>query len=287
MKLAAACLAVSAANPAEYHGTVKTGGLPVPGVTVSATRGGEKAMTTTDEHGAFSFADLADGTWTLEVEMLGFAKVTQEVGGLIMLQADGKPSQLGFRLKLVNGKIAEAEHVVAAVRDPSSPTLQKPRAAIPLEVPDEYELLKAQPPRARLLPMTPGQPDFVFSDEEDGVVAVKNGDEILYASLYWRARIAEEERVIRYKRHRARDTFLTRAMARVSAGLDLGLRRCDGRRELQRKIPLRAGVAPTLACGVAAPPQWPSAPGLKRSHSATMSRASSHAIGPALTACAA
>jgi len=34
--------------------------------------------------------------------------------------------------------------------------------------------------------------------------------------------IAEEERVIRYKRHRARDTFLTRAMARVSAGLDLG-----------------------------------------------------------------
>ena len=38
--------------------------------------------------------------------------------------------------------------------------------------------------------MTPGQPDFVFSDEEDGVVAVKNGDEIFYASLYWRARNA-------------------------------------------------------------------------------------------------
>ncbi|MBP5860286.1 Tat pathway signal protein [Streptomyces sp. LBUM 1484] len=38
------------------------------------------------------------------------------------------------------------------------------------------------------LPMTPGQPGFVFSDEENGVVAVKHGDEILYASLYWRAR---------------------------------------------------------------------------------------------------
>ena len=38
--------------------------------------------------------------------------------------------------------------------------------------------------------MAPGQPDFVFSDEEDGVVAIKNGDEILYASLYWRARNA-------------------------------------------------------------------------------------------------
>lgn len=59
-----------------------------------------------------------------------------------------------------------------------------------LEVPDDYELIKAQAPAAKRLPMTPGQPDFVFSDEEDGVVAIKNGDEILYASLYWRARNA-------------------------------------------------------------------------------------------------
>ena len=59
-----------------------------------------------------------------------------------------------------------------------------------LPVPDEYELVKSQPPQARQLPMSPGQPDFVFSDEEAGVIAIKNGDEILYASLYWRARNA-------------------------------------------------------------------------------------------------
>ena len=59
-----------------------------------------------------------------------------------------------------------------------------------LEVPDDYELIRSQPPSAKRLPMTPGQPNFVFSDEEDGVVAVKNGDEIFYASLYWRARNA-------------------------------------------------------------------------------------------------
>jgi hypothetical protein len=59
-----------------------------------------------------------------------------------------------------------------------------------LGVPDQYEIVKAQPPGAVRLPMTPGQPDFVFSDEEDGVVAIKNGDEIFYASLYWRARNA-------------------------------------------------------------------------------------------------
>ena len=59
-----------------------------------------------------------------------------------------------------------------------------------LDAPDAYELIKSQPPSAKRLPMTPGAPDFVFSDEEDGVVAIKNGDEIFYASLYWRARYA-------------------------------------------------------------------------------------------------
>lgn len=57
-----------------------------------------------------------------------------------------------------------------------------------LDTPDEYELIKSQARQSVRLPMAPGQPDFVFSDEEDGVVAIKHGDEILYASLYWRAR---------------------------------------------------------------------------------------------------
>jgi hypothetical protein len=59
-----------------------------------------------------------------------------------------------------------------------------------LGVPDQYELIRAQPPQPQRLPMTPGRPDLVFSDEEDGVVAVKNGDDLLYASLYWRSRYA-------------------------------------------------------------------------------------------------
>lgn len=59
-----------------------------------------------------------------------------------------------------------------------------------LGVPDQYETLQAQKPNPLRLPMTSGQPDFVFTDEEDGVVALKQGDEILYASLYWRARYA-------------------------------------------------------------------------------------------------
>lgn len=57
-------------------------------------------------------------------------------------------------------------------------------------VPERYEAIRAQPPSPHRLPMSWDQPDFVFADEENGVVAVKNGREILYASLYWRARHA-------------------------------------------------------------------------------------------------
>ncbi|MEO8613584.1 MAG: hypothetical protein ABI600_00460 [Luteolibacter sp.] len=59
-----------------------------------------------------------------------------------------------------------------------------------LGVPERYEAIKALPPAKHRLPMSWDQPDMVFSDEEDGVVAIKNGDEILYVSLYWRARFA-------------------------------------------------------------------------------------------------
>ena len=51
-------------------------------------------VTTTDERGQFSFAELADGTWTLEVEMLGFAKLTREVG----VAHDAPPPELSLKI---------------------------------------------------------------------------------------------------------------------------------------------------------------------------------------------
>jgi hypothetical protein len=59
-----------------------------------------------------------------------------------------------------------------------------------LAIPGDYERLRKLPPSATRLPMTAGQPDFAWADEEDGVLAVKHGDENLYVSLYWRARYA-------------------------------------------------------------------------------------------------
>ncbi|KRF26517.1 hypothetical protein ASG95_20310 [Phycicoccus sp. Soil803] len=40
------------------------------------------------------------------------------------------------------------------------------------------------------LPMMWGQPNVTFTDEVNGCLAVKNGEEVFYASLYWRARSA-------------------------------------------------------------------------------------------------
>jgi hypothetical protein len=56
-----------------------------------------------------------------------------------------------------------------------------------LEAYDEWEAVRAWPESKTRLPTSAGQPDFVFADPEDGVVALKNGEDILYASLYWRA----------------------------------------------------------------------------------------------------
>ena len=64
--------------------------------------------------------------------------VSQQVGGMVMIQSDGKPAQVGFRLKVVNGKVVEAEHVIAMPRETSLPNLQKLRPAILMEVPYEF-----------------------------------------------------------------------------------------------------------------------------------------------------
>jgi len=63
----------------EHHGQVKYGGLPLPGATVTATQGDKKQVAITDVQGAYSFADLPDGVWNIQVEMLCFAPETKEV----------------------------------------------------------------------------------------------------------------------------------------------------------------------------------------------------------------
>jgi hypothetical protein len=78
--LAVACLAVCGLAASEHHGTVKFGSVPVPGATVTATKGDKKAVAVTDANGDYSFPDLEDGVWNVQVEMLTFATVSKEIG---------------------------------------------------------------------------------------------------------------------------------------------------------------------------------------------------------------
>src|SRR2546427_617358 len=49
-RLLTAGIAVTALLASEHHGLVKSGGLPVPGATIIATKGDERHVTTTDEN---------------------------------------------------------------------------------------------------------------------------------------------------------------------------------------------------------------------------------------------
>ncbi len=86
----------------------------------------------------------SDGLWKnassgpTEYKIVAADSWSQQVGGIVVLGSEGKPVQFGFRLKVVDGRIAEAEHLVVAIRDPNTPNLQKARPGIPLEVPYEY-----------------------------------------------------------------------------------------------------------------------------------------------------
>jgi trimeric autotransporter adhesin len=64
---------------ADHHGRVMFGAVPVPGATVTATRGDERRATVTDQQGGYRFADIADGVWTIRIEMIGFAPASADV----------------------------------------------------------------------------------------------------------------------------------------------------------------------------------------------------------------
>lgn len=57
-----------------------------------------------------------------------------------------------------------------------------------LEVFKDYNTISAAPDSGVRLPMTDGQPDFAWADEEDGIIAAKHGNERLWLETYWQAK---------------------------------------------------------------------------------------------------
>jgi len=70
--MALVCLACTPLLATEYHGVVRFGGLPLPGATLTATQGDKKFVAASNIDGVYSFPNLPDGDYSIQVEMLCF-----------------------------------------------------------------------------------------------------------------------------------------------------------------------------------------------------------------------
>jgi trimeric autotransporter adhesin len=77
--LAAVWFSISFSFGAEHSGRVMFSSLPVPGASITATQGEKKLVSVTDQQGIYAFAELADGIWTVKVEMTGFAVLSRQI----------------------------------------------------------------------------------------------------------------------------------------------------------------------------------------------------------------
>lgn len=127
----------------EQRGTVTFGGLPVPGATVTAVAGAKSVTAVTDIKGVYSFADLADGVWSLQVTMPCFETLKRDV----TVAANG-PEQV-WELKLLSlDEIKAAATVVAtpAAPPPSTTTAAADSAqAVPKAPPKPAVAATAEP----------------------------------------------------------------------------------------------------------------------------------------------
>jgi hypothetical protein len=92
--LLVAWLACGLLHGSEHRGMVRFGGLALPGASVSAVQGDQRRIAVTDGRGVYSFPDLADGAWTVRVEMQCFAPSEREVA----IAANAPPAEWDLEL---------------------------------------------------------------------------------------------------------------------------------------------------------------------------------------------
>ncbi|MGH9593930.1 MAG: carboxypeptidase-like regulatory domain-containing protein, partial [Bryobacteraceae bacterium] len=125
-------LSAFALNAAENHGQVTFAGVPVPGARVTATQGEKKLTAVTDLNGVYSFADLAEGTWTMQVEMRGFVTAKNDVAVSASPMWELKMLPLAeMSAQIQAPQLSEARPAAPNAAAPSTPAVPKPQAAKP------------------------------------------------------------------------------------------------------------------------------------------------------------
>lgn len=134
----------------EYHGQVIFGGLPVPGATIKATRDTQTLVAVSDQQGNYSFAELADGTWKIQVEMQCFSTIEQTV----TIAPNVPPGTWELKLLSLDQIMAEAKAIKTEPKPaliansgppPAKPEAPKPNDNGPADKPKPQEDSAAQP----------------------------------------------------------------------------------------------------------------------------------------------
>ncbi len=144
---------------ADYSGQVSFNDFPVPGATVTVTRVDDVRTSVTDAQGLFRFADLGDGSWAVQIEMLGFSPLRQDV----VVSSDAEPGIFVLTLLPFEATASGAHRIEAAPSTTAIPAAGAPTA----------EGSAAQPPR----PGTSGG----FQRAEVNVPAAAAGDAAIVA----------------------------------------------------------------------------------------------------------
>lgn len=137
-----------------------------------------------DEDGKLAMRMMADIGW----------RDLKAPGGITYVQEARNGGASPVQAAVLTGDPVLAGYAQQMVEDNQLWPLLETMVAVPgfratyglLDVIDDVAAIGSIPPQKARLPMSDGQPDFTFADAEDGVVAIKRGDERFYASLWWR-----------------------------------------------------------------------------------------------------
>jgi hypothetical protein len=117
------------AMASEYHGQITFGDLPLPGALITATQGTAKFTAVSDQGGMYKFPDLADGTWTIKIEMQCFAPVQSEIS----IAAATTPGKWQLALLPIDQLVAIAKTAITPFPTPPVPQAQiKPDSKQPV-----------------------------------------------------------------------------------------------------------------------------------------------------------
>ena len=127
----AAWLTIASLPAAELHGRVAFNGLPLPGATLTASQGDKKVTAVAGTDGMYSFPDLAEGAWSIQVEMQLFAAEKREVAVSAAAPSADWELKLLPPEEIARISTSAPKETAAAEPAPPPPSRAKPNANAP------------------------------------------------------------------------------------------------------------------------------------------------------------